>query len=105
MQQIANFYSHNGKRVIFLDGKALPTVQDLFQSLSIQLSFPNYFGYNLDSFDEMINDLEWVAELEIDVVIYNEDYLAADNKNYCREILEILRQSSAKNINILFIQF
>lgn len=36
------------------------TLREFYELIAKTLEFPDYFGFNLDSFDEMINDLSWM---------------------------------------------
>jgi RNAse (barnase) inhibitor barstar len=49
------------KFVVLLDGEFMKDKNSLFKEFSMQLKFPGYFGYNWDSFEECINDLEWIT--------------------------------------------
>ena len=43
--------------LIRIDAKRCKTLRDFYETVAETLHFPDYFGFNLDSFDEMINDL------------------------------------------------
>jgi hypothetical protein len=58
-----------GTRVVDLDGGALPDGDSLFRALAVPLAFPGYFGANWDALDECLNDLEWLTETGVLLVI------------------------------------
>lgn len=45
-----------------IDGKKAKTLEKFYKIIGNELHFPDYFGENLDAFDEMINDLSWLEE-------------------------------------------
>jgi RNAse (barnase) inhibitor barstar len=74
-----------------LDGSKATTIDDFYEALGQALVFPDYFGKNLDSFDEMMNDLEWIAQQTVVLVFRNyEDLLADENEEIKEIILSIL---------------
>jgi len=47
-------------RVAEIDGRAIATQRDVFDAVSDAFLFPDYFGFNWDSLEECLRDLEWV---------------------------------------------
>ena len=43
--------------------------------------FPEYFGFNLDSFDEMLNDLSWLDTKKIAIFIRNSEQFISKERN------------------------
>ena len=58
-----------------IDGSKSKTLVKFFTVISKELYFPDYFGANLDSFDEMINDLTWLEQEAVIIVITHFDDL------------------------------
>jgi RNAse (barnase) inhibitor barstar len=54
-----------------LDGKKCTTLEEFLELIAVELKFPNYYGHNLDAFDEMINDLSWLEQEAIVINIIN----------------------------------
>lgn len=48
--------------LIIVDAKRCKTLRDFYETLAEVLHFPDYFGFNLDSFDELMNDLSWIED-------------------------------------------
>ncbi len=48
--------------VIEIDSRSCLTLKDFYEVISKKLYFPDYFGYNMDSLDEMLNDLSWIED-------------------------------------------
>lgn len=77
-------YKDKKIKTFFIEGKNCINKGALFEEFSRVLSFPGYFGRNWDAFDECINDLRWLQEKEIVVIIINSDQLldlASEEKN------------------------
>jgi RNAse (barnase) inhibitor barstar len=51
-----------------VDGRNAVSVKDFLEQIGVVMHFPDYYGNNIDSLDEMLNDLEWIKEEK--VVIY-----------------------------------
>ena len=71
----STFYTNNNTRYIMLDGAANTTLAACYTTLQSQLSIPNYFGHNLDALEEVMADLEWVAEPKVVLIIANTSQL------------------------------
>jgi RNAse (barnase) inhibitor barstar len=48
--------------VIEIDSKTCMTLKDFYEVIAKKLYFPDYFGFNLDSLDELLNDLSWIED-------------------------------------------
>jgi RNAse (barnase) inhibitor barstar len=57
--QIDQFKDHC---VLPLDTEKCQTIRGFYETVADVLEFPDYFGFNLDAFDEMINDLSWLED-------------------------------------------
>jgi len=58
-----------GWRLARIDGSQSKTLKAFYNRMAEALDFPDYFGYNLDSLDEMLNDLQWIKENKIVIFI------------------------------------
>jgi len=56
--------------------RGVGTKAELFNSLSVGLSLPGYFGRNWDALEECLGNLEWLPAG--DVILYHEDLPALD---------------------------
>ena len=80
-----------------IDGQQVDTLEKFYQELIVQLKFPDNFGRNLDAFDEMINDLNWLDESTICLVFKNyDDFLSEENDEAREIILTILDDAAAE---------
>lgn len=81
--------------VAVIDGATTLTLSDFYSSIASSLKFPDYFGHNLDSFDEMINDLGWIQEKNIHLVFKNYDDFLTEENDELREILLTMLDDAA----------
>jgi len=92
-------YKHSTEKtlVAIIDGEHTETLEKFYDLISSQLKFPNYFGNNFDSFDEIMNDLEWLEEEHIYLIFRNYDnFLCEENDENCEIILTILDDASSE---------
>lgn len=82
---LANFKKY---RIGQIDGGKTPTLKSFFQAIEKVLSFPDDFEHNLESFDELLNDLEWIQQPDVALYITNADGFLAQEKP--AKILELL---------------
>ena len=64
-------YNSDDLLVANIDGKKCKTLEKFFISIAQELKFPEYFGHNLDAFDEMICDLSWLEEEAVIIILKN----------------------------------
>jgi len=71
---------HPGSAVRFLRGKAMTTVQGLYDEFTAALQFPYYFGYNGGAFDECLTDLSWLpAKAYVLTIVDSADFLVCED--------------------------
>lgn len=68
------------------------TLREFYEAMAEVFEFPDYFGYNLDSFDEMINDLSWIENEKILIYFTDSDkFLEKErNENKILTLLDLL---------------
>jgi RNAse (barnase) inhibitor barstar len=78
--------------IIEIDAAQTSTLREFYETLARELYFPDYFGFNLDSFDEMINDLSWIEDKDLALYFKNsESFLAKErNENKILTLLDLL---------------
>lgn len=59
----------NGNYVAYIRGGRCDTYQGFDREFSAALQFPDYYGENMNAFDECIADLEWLHAERVYVVI------------------------------------
>lgn len=75
-------------RIGQIDGAKTPTLKSFYQAIEKALSFPDYFEHNIESLDELLNDLEWIKQPDIALYITNPNGFLAQEKP--AKILELL---------------
>ncbi|MPR34162.1 barstar family protein [Salmonirosea aquatica] len=63
-----------GWRLAQIEGAQAKTTKAFYSQIAEALDFPDYFGHNLDSLDELLNDLQWIKEDKI--VLFIQDSAA-----------------------------
>lgn len=76
-----NLESLNGYHIAQIDGQKAHTLRGFYEEVAKVLRFPEYFGFNLDSFDEMLNDLSWLEQTKIAIYITNSDSFVEKERN------------------------
>lgn len=64
-----------------IDASKTTTLREFYETVAGVFGFPDYFGYNLDSFDEMINDLSWMENEKILIYFTHSDKFLAKERN------------------------
>jgi RNAse (barnase) inhibitor barstar len=93
----------NDTRFVFIDGLACPDLDHCYAALEKQLSFPEYFGNNLDALDEMLADLDWIKESTVKIILLNKDALLSKEPAKKKAFLEILQSAESKKVELIFL--
>lgn len=78
---------------VIIDGSHLYTTEDLYRTLAETLSFPDYFGQNLDALYDMLTDLAWLPYENIYVIIKNADMFFSTLPELYDELEEIFKNA------------
>jgi RNAse (barnase) inhibitor barstar len=98
------YYTENNTRYVFMDGTGCRKIENCYDSLGVQLSLPDYFGKNLDALDEVINDLEWIKEEKVKIIISSPGALLADSPGKKEAFLEILDSARNEKLEIIYLE-
>ncbi len=98
-----SYYTENNTRYVFLDGVSCKEMEDCYRALERQLSIPGYFGRNLDALEEVLNDLDWIAEEKIKIIIADIPSLLENDLKKKDNFLEILHTASNPAIEIIYL--
>ena len=74
------------ERIIRINLAILKTKQEFLNKLCDELSFPSYFGKNLDALDECMRDLGWIEDNKIIIQFTNINKIQ-DRNNKLYEII------------------
>jgi ribonuclease inhibitor len=91
MIKLVNKISINKSKSIYilLDGLNIQTPFQLYNLLNEKLTFPDYFGQNLDALYDVMTDLSWSkSKVKIDIVHY--DSLIKEDEEFRKSVLGVL---------------
>jgi len=97
------FFVENNIRYVFIDGCCCQSIIQTYATLKAQLSLPGYFGNNLDAFEEVLSDLDWINEEKIKIIILNPEQLLEKDISKKKDFLEILNNCDNKKIEIIYL--
>jgi RNAse (barnase) inhibitor barstar len=89
--------TNEGILEVTIDGKKCNSIDVFYSILAEGLKFPDYFGNNLDSFDELMNDLTWLEEEAVILKIVNFDELLEEEALETKELLLSLLDEAAES--------
>ncbi|HEX5417708.1 MAG TPA: barstar family protein [Chloroflexota bacterium] len=64
-----------GALAIFVDGSVIRNEEHLFAEFAAAMEFPDYFGWNWDTFDQCVRDLNWLPAEGYVVFVYHAEQL------------------------------
>lgn len=97
LDSVSTKHSTEKTLVVVIDGEQVDTLDKFYEQLISQLDLDDDFGRNLDAFDEMINDLDWLEQNHIHLVFKNyDDFLHEENDESREIILTILDDAAAE---------
>lgn len=99
----AGYYTENNTRYVFLDGFACKKLDRCYITLQEQLSIPGYFGKNLDALEEVLDDLDWIKEEKIKIIVSNTSFLLEHDPEKKNAFLDILHSSGNEKIEIIYL--
>lgn len=67
--------------VVTIEGSRTPDLKALYAQLAEALEFPDYFAHNLDSLDELLNDLSWLSYSKLRLYFANTEQLLRKEPN------------------------
>lgn len=64
-----------------IDGKKASTLRGFYEEIAEALAFPEEFGFTLESFDDMFNNLSWLEEDKIIIYISDSEHFIEKERN------------------------
>ena len=77
--------------IIEIDANEITSLREFYEVLAKAMHFPDYFGFNLDSLDELLNDLTWIEDEYLAVYFKNSEKFREKEINEST-ILKLLKQ-------------
>lgn len=97
------FYTDNNIRYVFIDGHACGSFERCYSVLQQQLSIPGYFGNNLDALEEVLEDLDWIKQEKIKIIIANEDAVLMHQPVKRNVFFDVLHAAVNNKIEIIYL--
>ena len=88
--------AEHGYRVCQTDSAKWPSVAEALRELGVVLEFPDYYGCNLDAFNDCVSDLDVPEHGGVAVVFYRYDRFATSDPKSAHTILDILATNSRR---------
>ncbi|MGO4474509.1 barstar family protein [Arthrobacter sp. M-10] len=76
--------------VIELDGSKMRSIDRLFAEYQQRFSFPDYFGWNWNAFDECLGDLRWLPARKYVTIISHADQVLSNERTELGTYLRII---------------
>ena len=87
------FKRGNNKIIVEIDGNETKEIKGLYDLLVEKLSFPGYFGENLDALYDSLLDLQWLKHDAIELVITNfENFLSDESPEDKADLMLLFEQ-------------
>ena len=67
--------------IIEIDANRATTLREFYEVLAEAMHFPDYFGFNLDSLDELLNDLTWIEDTKLAIYFINSEKFLEKERN------------------------
>lgn len=80
-------------RTIVIDGQFMTSKENAHNYLAKRLSFPDYYGKNLDALHDCLLDIS----TKTDIVFYNKCYLVAALESYANIMIKTFLHASEEN--------
>jgi RNAse (barnase) inhibitor barstar len=68
--------------VLPIEADKSKTLKGFYESMADVLEFPDYFGFNLDSLEELLVDLSWLDEPKIAIWVQDSDLFVSKERNH-----------------------
>lgn len=80
---------YKNHRLASINGAKALTMRAFLEEIARALSFPEDFEYNLDSLDDMLNDLSWIITRHVTIHLSQFDLLLSQEKSE-NKLLDLL---------------
>lgn len=67
--------------IIEIDANEVTSLREFYEVLAKAMHFPDYFGFNLDSLDELLNDLTWIEDEKLAIFFKNSEKFLEKERN------------------------
>jgi hypothetical protein len=93
--QVAESVRQSGAQPHVVDGATVRTKAEAMDAIAAALSFPDYFGRNLDALYDCLTDLSWLPEGEHVLILGRPDVLRAHDPQAYAGVYAVLADAVA----------
>ena len=72
--------------IVEIDANKATTLREFYEIMAEVFEFPDYFSFNLDSFDELMNDLSWIENEKLLIYFSNSEMFLSKERNDSKTI-------------------
>lgn len=94
LQLVSDLIPWNEYTIFELDGENCKTLRAFYETIAAGMEFPDDFGFTIDSLDEMLENLSWIAEDKIAVYIKNSAHFLSNERNEHKKLTLLDRLSA-----------
>ena len=94
LEEECAWLSDHGYRIYRLDCAKWPSEVEALRDIGLTLSFPDYYGQNLDAMNDCLSDLEVSDDGGAAIVLQQFDRFTTVNRNAAQAILDILASNA-----------
>ncbi len=87
----------------FIREDQIEDIETFYDEIAKALSFPDYFGRNLDALEDMLSDLDWIPFQHIFLIFRNSNSLSLMLDNDFDAVMDILSSPMNERLEILLI--
>lgn len=98
INHVANWFLLNNYVIFSFDCSEWLEPNDFHKEVSSKLSFPDYYGRNVNAFIDCIRDLEFPEEGGILFTFYNLDKFFIMNEDFCLSIFDAIELTSREHL-------
>jgi RNAse (barnase) inhibitor barstar len=94
LQLVSDTIPWTDYKIIKLDGEKCQTLRGFYDAIAGAMEFPDDFGFNIDSLDEMLGNLSWIEEEKIAVYTENSEHFLSKERNENKKLTLLDRLSA-----------
>lgn len=94
LQLVSDLVPWEKYEIINLDGEKCQTLRGFYEAIAEAMSFPEDFGFNIDSLDDMLSNLSWMEEEKIAVYTLNSEHFLSKERNESKKLTLLDRLSA-----------
>jgi RNAse (barnase) inhibitor barstar len=88
----------------FIREDQIEDIESFYDEISRALSFPDYFGRNLDALQDMLSDLDWIPFQHIFLIIRNSNSLSLLLDHHYDAVMDIMSSTMNERLEILMVE-